>query len=67
MSPPNRTNIERLSVRSVFGTACDRVTGVRARIELIDDFADLLEGQIKRRLPKLGDELPGVCFVTRNR
>jgi hypothetical protein len=25
----------------------------------------VLEGQVQRRLPKLMDELPGVCFVAR--
>src|ERR1039458_385618 len=33
----------------------------------LDDFADVLEGQVERRLPKLLDELPGVCFVARDR
>ena len=31
----------------------------------LDYFADVLEGQVERRLPKLVDELPGVCFVAR--
>ena len=29
----------------------------------LDDFADVLEGQVERRLPKLLDELSGVRFV----
>jgi hypothetical protein len=33
----------------------------------LDDFADMLEGQVERRLPKLLHELPGVCFVARSR
>ena len=33
----------------------------------LDDFADVLEGQIERRLPKLLHELPGVRFVARSR
>ena len=33
----------------------------------LDDLADVLEGQVERRLPKLLDELPGVRFVARGR
>jgi hypothetical protein len=33
----------------------------------IDNLADMLEGQVERRLPKLLHELPGVCFVARSR
>jgi hypothetical protein len=33
----------------------------------LDHFADVLKGQVERRLTKLVDELPGVCFVARSR
>ena len=33
----------------------------------LNDFTDVLEGQVERRLPKLLHELPGVCFVARSR
>ena len=33
----------------------------------LDNFADVLEGQVERRLPKLLDELAGVRFVARGR
>jgi hypothetical protein len=33
-----------------------------AALEL-DDFADVLEGQVERRLPKLVEEVSGFCLV----
>jgi hypothetical protein len=33
----------------------------------LDNFADVLEGQVERRLTKLLDELAGVGFVSRGR
>jgi len=33
----------------------------------LENLADVLEGQVERRLPKLLHELPGVCFVARRR
>jgi hypothetical protein len=33
----------------------------------LDNSADVLEGQVERRLPRLLHELSGVCFVTRAR
>jgi hypothetical protein len=32
----------------------------------LDNIADVLEGQVERRLPKLLHELPGVCFIARS-